>query len=198
MSTVFRLYGRPCRQFLDALLLALLCTTLPASADENLWNQLRNGGHVLLIRHAETEPGIGDPPGFRLEDCSSQRNLSSAGRAQSRHIGERFASNGIPVDRVLSSRWCRCLDTARLAFGKATPEPVLDSFFADQARSDAQTAAARARIQAFRGPGNLVLVTHQVNITAITGKSPAQGEIFVVRAGPQGKPQWIGRLSATN
>lgn len=195
MSTVFRMSGRPCRQSLDALLLALLCTTLPAAADENLWSQLRNGGHVLLMRHAETEPGIGDPPGFRIDDCSTQRNLSAAGRLQSQHIGKRFTGNSIPVDRVLSSRWCRCLETARLAFGKATPEPALDSFFADRDRSVGQTTAVRARIQAFRGPGNLVMVTHQVNITAITGKSPAQGEIFVVRAGAGGKPQWIGLLT---
>jgi phosphohistidine phosphatase SixA len=189
--------GLRCRQFLQALVLTLLCA-LPAAADDKLWDQLRNGGHVLLIRHAETEPGIGDPPGFRLEDCSSQRNLSAAGRSQSRRIGERLASLGIPVADVLSSRWCRCLETARLAFGRVTPEPVLDSFFADQARSDAQTAAARARIQAFRGPGNLVMVTHQVNISAVTGKSPAQGEIFVVRASAQGQWQWVGRLTAAH
>lgn len=177
-----------------ALLPVLLLGAQAAAAGQNLWNELRSGGHVLLIRHAETEPGIGDPPEFRLGDCSTQRNLSPAGRLQSQRIGERFRGLGIPVDGVLSSRWCRCLDTARLAFGKAIPEPALDSFFADRNRSDSQTAAIRARIQSFRGPGNLVMVTHQVNITAITGKFPAPGEIFVLRAGDHGQPQWIGQL----
>lgn len=188
--------GRACRLLMAALLPALLQGAPVAAADSGLWNTLRSGGHVLLIRHAETEPGIGDPPGFRLGDCSTQRNLSPAGQLQARRIGERFSGLGIPVDAVLSSRWCRCLDTAGLAFGKASPEPALDSFFADRRRSDTQTAAVRARIQSFRGPGNLVMVTHQVNITAITGKYPAPGEIFVVRAGDGSQPQWIGQLQA--
>jgi broad specificity phosphatase PhoE len=195
MSTTRLLCAGIIRGGVRVLLAIMLAGVLPAAADQTPWNELRSGGHVLLMRHAETDPGVGDPPGFRIGDCSTQRNLSAAGRLQSRRIGERFTGNGIPVAGVLSSRWCRCLETARLAFGKVVPEPALDSFFADRRSSDEQTAAVRARIQAFRGPGNLVMVTHQVNITALTGKFPAPGEIFVVRAGAQGQPQWIGRLA---
>lgn len=178
---------------------ALLCTALlaalPASADDNLWTTLRNGSHVLLMRHAATEPGIGDPPQFRLNDCSTQRNLSAEGRAQAVRVGRLLAERQIAISAVLSSRWCRCLDTARLAFGQTTPEPALDSFFGERgARSAPQTVAARDRIRGFRGPGNLMMVTHQVNITALTGEHPAMGEILVVRANADGTIKLVGRI----
>lgn len=177
------------------MLLLLPWTPTPANADDRLWPLLQSGGNVLLMRHAATNPGVGDPPQFRLDDCSTQRNLSAAGQLQATRIGSRLMEQGVTISTVLSSRWCRCLETARKAFGKATPFPALDSFFGDRrAQSDAQTAAVRARIQSFNGPGNLMMVTHQVNITALTGEYPAEGEIFVVKAGPQDRLQWIGRL----
>lgn len=177
------------------LLLLLTVLPHPAHADENLWAALRSGGHVLLMRHAATNPGIGDPPQFNLQDCQTQRNLSASGKAQAARIGKRVTERGIPISAVLSSRWCRCLDTARLTFGSVTPEPALDSFFGERsAQGQQQTAAIRARIQSFSGPGNLVMVTHQVNITALTGEYPAEGEIFITRPGAQGALQWIGRL----
>lgn len=151
------------------------------------------------MRHAATNPGVGDPPQFRLDDCRTQRNLSAAGKIQAERIGRMFAEHNITISAVLSSRWCRCLDTARLAFGKVTPYPALDSFFGERSgQADAQTGAARERIQAFSGPGNLMMVTHQVNITALTGQYPAEGEIFVVRAGAHGALQWIGRIAPLN
>lgn len=178
------------------LLLTIVIPTQPAHADENLWVVLRGGGHVLLMRHAATNPGIGDPPQFSLQDCRTQRNLSAAGKTQAARTGKRIDELGIPISAVLSSRWCRCLDTASIAFGSVTPEPMLDSFFGERsAQGEQQTAAVRARIQSFRGPGNLVMVTHQVNITALTGEYPAEGEIFVVRAGTQSALQWIGRIT---
>ena len=147
------------------------------------------------MRHAATNPGVGDPPQFKLDDCNTQRNLSAAGQLQATRIGQRLMEQGVTISSVLSSRWCRCMETARKAFGKATPFHALDSFFGDRrAQADPQTAAVRARIQSFNGPGNLMMVTHQVNITALTGEYPAEGEIFVVRAGPQDRPQWVGRL----
>lgn len=179
-----------------ALLLGLLggLASLPASSAETApWAALREGGHVLIMRHAETDPGIGDPPQFRLDDCSTQRNLSQAGRAQAQRLGRRLAEQGVTVDEVLSSRWCRCLDTARLAFGRVTPAPVLDSFFGEQHRADAQTAALRKRIATFKGPGNLVLVTHQVNITALTGVYPAMGETVVLKM-KSGTANIVGRI----
>lgn len=169
------------------LFLAAILFTIPAAAAaDSPWDALRAGGYAVLIRHA-TAPGFGDPPEFRLGDCSTQRNLSDAGREESRRLGARFKQEKVQFTEVLSSRWCRCVDTAKLAFGKVTPAPEFDSFFADRSTESAQTAAARKRIANFRGPGNLVIVTHQVNMTALTGAFPGQGEAFVVQANPAGK-----------
>jgi broad specificity phosphatase PhoE len=146
------------------------------------WRALREGGAVALLRHAQA-PGTGDPPGFRLGDCSTQRNLSSEGREQARRIGEQFQANHIPIARVLSSAWCRCLETARLAFGdRVEPLAALNSFFSTQDADEAQTRAVRALVEGWRAQsGVLVLVTHQVNITALTGLYPAEGEVLVLR-----------------
>ena len=174
----------------------LLPAVPQAHAEEIPWDALRKGGYVLLMRHAATEPGVGDPPQFTLGDCKTQRNLSAAGRDQAARTGQRFREAGVDIAAVLSSRWCRCMDTANIAFGSATPEPALDSFFGERSsRNEQQTAATRARIQSFRGPGNLVMVTHQVNITALTGAFPAEGEIFVVRASAQGALQLTARIT---
>ena len=180
-------------------MMLLTAAAQPALSDEPLWSALRSGGYVLLMRHAATEPGIGDPPQFKAGDCKTQRNLSAAGREQAAKTGQRFKEAGISISTVLSSSWCRCIDTAKIAFGSVTLEPALDSFFGDRnAQSDRQTAAARALIRSFRGPGNLVMVTHQVNITALTGEFPAEGEIFVVLATAQGSLQTIGRVKPVN
>lgn len=192
-SQLFRLWHRISGRCL--FLLLTLTTALPALAEEPLWDELRKGGYVLLMRHAATEPGVGDPPQFKPGDCKTQRNLSAAGRDQAARTGQRFKDAGISISAVLSSRWCRCLDTANIAFGSAVAEPALDSFFGDRsAQGEGQTAAARSRIRSFRGPGNLVMVTHQVNITALTGEFPAEGEIFVVRPTAQGSLQFTGRI----
>lgn len=151
-------------------------------SDAELLRAMRSGGHVILIRHASTVPGIGDPAGFVLTDCATQRNLSEAGRAEAVRIGTTFKAERIPVGRVQSSRWCRCLDTARLAFGKVSPWPALDSHFDNPADGAAQAAAVISGIAERETAGeNLVLVTHQVNISALTGVSPAQGEAVVTR-----------------
>jgi phosphohistidine phosphatase SixA len=141
---------------------------------------------VAVLRHARA-PGVGDPAEFRIDDCSTQRNLSSEGREQARRIGSAFRERGVPVRRILSSRWCRALETARLAFGAETePFGALDSFFANREDRDRQTRAVRDAIEDWRSQdGVLVLVTHQVNITALTGEVPSEGEILVLapRAG---------------
>jgi phosphohistidine phosphatase SixA len=165
--------------------------------------ELASGGRVLLLRHAATEAGIGDPPGFRLGDCSTQRNLSAAGRASAQAFGARLAAAGVRFGPVLSSGWCRCLDTATLAFGRAERWPPLDSFFDDRRDEPERTAAARARIAAWRGPDTLVLVTHMVNIAAIAGENTAMGEALVLVPGrepgrePRGSAGFTlaGRLS---
>lgn len=166
-----------------------------AADDEALWSALKAGGHVVLLRHAVTESGIGDPPGFRLDDCRTQRNLSAQGRADARRIGAAFRSRQIPVSAVWSSRWCRCLDTAQLAFGKATPAPMLDSMFEDARPAiDRKLRDLQAALTGYADSGNLVLVTHNRNIQALTGVSPGSGEMVVVRPDAAGKLQVIGRL----
>jgi hypothetical protein len=104
-----------CRLLACLMLMAAPC----ASAADDLWKLLEAGGRVVLMRHTITTPGAGDPPGMRLDDCSTQRNLTEEGRRHARAIGEAFRSRRIDVDRVLSSPWCRCLETARLAFSRA-------------------------------------------------------------------------------
>jgi phosphohistidine phosphatase SixA len=152
----------------------------PASASEEAWRALRQGGAVALIRHAHA-PGTGDPAGFQLEDCTTQRNLSETGRNQAKRLGARFAAEGVHVARVLSSRWCRALDTARLAFGSFEAASALDSFFGDRQIGLSQTSAARQLVTDWLyREGALVLVTHQVNITALTGVSPREGEVVVL------------------
>jgi broad specificity phosphatase PhoE len=165
--------------------IALALATL-ARADESAWALLRGGGQIVLVRHATTTPGVGDPAGFRLGDCATQRNLSDEGRREARDLGAAFRARGIPVAAVLSSRWCRCLETARLAFGEPTPWPALDSQFHDASGAREQNRAVRERIAAHRGPGNLVLVTHGTNIANWTGIHPAQGEALVLTPGPDG------------
>jgi broad specificity phosphatase PhoE len=171
------------RRHVLALLAAGASPPLLADADPAaLWQRLGEGGHVLLMRHAATHPGIGDPPGFVLAECKTQRNLSEAGRADARRIGDAFRSRKIPLGEVLSSRWCRCLDTARLAFGRVEPAPMLDSMFQDeQARQREKVAQVLARAGAYAGKDNLVLVTHDVNIRALVSEYVAQGEIVVAR-----------------
>ena len=163
--------------------------TLPAAVRD----ALRAGGAVVLVRHAQTEPGVGDPPGFRLDDCATQRNLSAAGRVQAQRLGRLLAQAGVPLAEVRSSRWCRCVDTARLAFGRVEPWPPLDSFFADRGRERAQTEALRGWVLEPGGPGLRVGVTHQVNLTALTGEWTAMGEALVLRA-EGGAPRVLARL----
>lgn len=178
-------------------LLALTSLTSIAHADDALWKALQGGGHVILIRHATTVPGTGDPPGYRLEDCASQRNLSDAGRAEAKRIGEVFRERKVPVGEVRASLWCRCIDTARLAFGKVQAWSPLNSFFDTPNMSGPATAAVRQHLATLKpGPDNLVLVTHQVNISALTGVYPAMGEMVVLKLDGTREPKVAGRLTA--
>lgn len=155
-------------------------------------------GLVVLMRHAEA-PGIGDPEGFRLRDCATQRNLSGDGREQARRVGERLRRMGIGQAAVYSSQWCRCLDTARLlGIGEVREMPALNSFFGRSGERDAQVAEVR-RFLAALPPGGppVVLVTHQVVITALTGVHPASGESVLLRANGTGEPEVVGRLKDT-
>jgi phosphohistidine phosphatase SixA len=163
--------------------LGLLASPALAGATDG-WDILRRGGVAALIRHARA-PGTGDPPGFVLTQCATQRNLSDEGRAQARRLGEAFTGNRVPVGRVVSSRWCRALDTARLAFGDRTePFPALDSFFSNRTDEPAQSNTMRALLADWRMRSDtLVCVTHQVNVTALTGIVPREGSVVIVRGG---------------
>ena len=189
--------GRYARGSLALLVVALVTGGAigAGAASEAAWPALHEDGTVVLLRHARA-PGTGDPPGFRLDDCSTQRGLSAEGREQAVRIGERFRAKRVRVGRVLSSRWCRALDTARLAFGEgAEPFPALDSFFEERDGRDGQTEAVRETIEGWRKhPGVLVLVTHQVNVAALTGIGPAEGEVVVLRPKPDRGFELVGRF----
>lgn len=167
---------------------ALACAAIGnavASTEGAAWAALKQGGYVVLMRHAQTVPGTGDPPHFKLEDCATQRNLNDLGRSQSRAWGAAFRARGIPLDGVYSSQWCRCIDTANLAFNslaRVDTWPALNSHF-----DNPQTAALQ-RQQVLGGLGvrqragqSIVLVTHQVNITALTGEFVGMGEALVTK-----------------
>ncbi len=152
--------------------------------DAVLWAALESGGHVALMRHA-LAPGTGDPDNFRIDDCATQRNLSETGRKQAREIGAQFREHGVANVAVYSSQWCRCLETAKLlGLGKVTPFAALNSFFQGKSREAAQSAEVRKIIREYAKGSSLALVTHQVNITALTGVFPQSGEIVVLR--PEG------------
>lgn len=166
-----------------------------AQADDALWARLQQGGFTLFVRHASTVPGTGDPPGFRLDRCETQRNLSAAGRDEARALGEAFRFHRVPVAQVLSSRWCRCRDTAALAFGRAEPWPMLDSLYDDSPSSADQKTRAVKALAARPIAGNRVLVTHNFNVQAATGVSPAPGEIVVTETDGAGGLRVAGRIS---
>ena len=173
--------GQPSRRR-RAVLLSIAVLPLPIAAQPPSLALASRSGGVLLIRHAQTDAGIGDPPGFRLEQCSTQRNLSEAGRIQARAIGQWARRNGLRPTAVLSSQWCRCQDTARLAFEQVEVWPALNSTFAGQGNAEAQVRALRERMQAL-APGALeIWVTHQVIMTALSGAYPDLGEGFLLDA----------------
>lgn len=176
-----------------ALLLLAIMTAI-AAASEPDWDRVRDGGHVILFRHA-IAPGVGDPPEFRLDDCATQRNLSQAGRQQARAIGERLRQLGLESAPVHTSRWCRSRDTAR-ELGLAPPRdlPALDSFFSRRERAEAQMRDLRDFLVRHRDGPTRILITHQVNITAATGVFPASGEGVLARVGEDGELQVRGRL----
>ena len=168
----------------------LLCSALISavgSASElteaQLWQALASTHHVAIMRHA-IAPGIGDPSNFTLGERDTQRNLSNAGVNQAKRIGDRFREQGITEADVYSSEWFRCLDTANLlALGGVTPQPLLNSFFQDASQKGEQTHELRQWIIQQNTDNPRVLVTHQVNITALTGVYPLSGEIVVLRVG---------------
>lgn len=164
-------------------------------ADAMLWQGLAEGRYVALMRHAKA-PGVGDPSNFELGDCSTQRNLSAEGREQAQGIGAVMRGQGIREARVYSSAWCRCLDTGtELGFGDVEVSETLNSFFQDRNSAQSQTQALKEFVASSTEAGSpLILITHQVNITALTGVFPASGEIVVIEPTSAGEVEIRGRL----
>ena len=168
-----------------ASMAGVLLTPAPAAADPR-FARLSEPGVVAVMRHAHA-PGSGDSAEFTLDDCATQRNLDARGRAQAREIGAAIRTAGVTVDRVLTSQWCRCRDTARLLdVGPVEELPALNSFFRHPDRADRQTAELRQFLSGLPPGETVVLVTHFVNIHALTDRSVASGEVLLLNTGPDG------------
>ena len=181
--------------FLAAPLAICLLATPVAAADDSkeAWAALVKGGHVALIRHGNAPPGYGDPPGFKIDDCATQRNLDEKGRAQARVLGEAFRRHGVPADKILSSPWCRCLETARLmSLGPVENTPAV----ATSDKSPDRLAVLKQILADWRGPGTLVVVTHAFTVQGLVGIMPGQAETVVVRPKPGKEPglEIVGRI----
>jgi broad specificity phosphatase PhoE len=189
------------RRRLPLLLLAaaalLPALASPAGAQGDAWALLRQPGHVVFMRHSEApgSGGFGDPPGYRLDDCATQRNLSDAGRAHARRAGEAFRKNGATFDRVLTSPWCRCKETAQLAMGKPAEifEP-LSNLVGRQQHAAEQVKAIKAYLAGLDGRTRVLFVTHGIVINALVGTTPASGEMVIMKVGQDGEPTVAGRL----
>ena len=157
-----------------------LTTSIKADLYKNLINQLEDGGKLIFIRHAYA-PGNGDPAGFNLNDCSTQRNLSDDGRKQAQRIGEFFNKNKIEIDKVLSSEWCRCKETAKIAFKNYSTNSFLNSFYSSKfsKNKDKQVKAFNYYIKNLESKKNLIFVTHYVFISEVLNYGPSSGEIVV-------------------
>lgn len=177
-------------KLISLLLMALLGTIASPHAFANLAQDLSDGRHVLLMRHADA-PGFGDPKGYQLNQCATQRNLGEAGKKQSQLIGQWLKSQGISNARVFSSPWCRCLDTAKfLNLGPVTIAPELGSFFDDMSLEKEQTRNLEKLIKAqlsLNVKTPIIMVTHHVNIQAFTDKVVNVGDMVIVKVDQNGR-----------
>ena len=180
------------------LALLVLFATLPASASETVLARLGEPEVHAIMRHA-LAPGYSDPANFDVEDCSTQRNLDARGRAQARRAGEMIRAAGVRIDEVWSSRWCRCLDTAReMQLGSVREVEALNSFFENRSDGPAQNEELKALLDTVATGDTVFLVSHQVNISALLGTATGSGEIVVFRYrdGACGNP-WPGQRSGS-
>ena len=169
-------------KFLKIFLIVFISLTSSVKAEFNkkLFNQLEDGGKLIFIRHAYA-PGSGDPSNFNLNDCSTQRNLSDNGRKQAEYIGEFFRNKKIKIDKVLSSEWCRCKETAKIAFKNFSTNSFLNSFYSSKfaKNKSKQINALNDYIDKFKSNKNLVLITHYVLISEVLNYGPSSGEIVI-------------------
>jgi broad specificity phosphatase PhoE len=181
---------------LVAALVTVLLASSPVAAAGNdaLWTLLRGGGQVVLLRHAATDMEQRDQVGAPLSDCARQRNLNEDGREDARLIGAVFRVRAIPVGRVLSSGYCRCIETAQLAFGRAEAWTALQQALTNKTLQEARVAEMRAVAGERPTAGNLVLVTHQSPIRLLTGEKVAEGEMLILTPKGNGKFEIAGRI----
>jgi phosphohistidine phosphatase SixA len=177
-----------------ASVLAILLMVAPGLAGDDssdAWAALAKGGHVALIRHGNAPPGYGgDPPGFRFDDCKTQRNLDDVGREQARALGEAFRKHGVRVDRIVSSPVCRCLETGQLmAVGAVETSWTL---LPDIGSGTTRVLGLEEIVSSWRGPGTLVLVTHGLTVGRLTGFTLEQAETLVLQPTPEKLP--VGQL----
>ena len=169
-------------KFLKFFLIIFISLTSSIKADfkKELFNQLDDGGKLIFIRHAYA-PGSGDPSNFNLNDCSTQRNLSEEGRKQAEYIGEFFRNKKIKIYKVLSSEWCRCKETAQIAFKNFSTNSFLNSFYSSKfaKNKNNQIDALNDYINKFQSNKNLVFITHYVLISEVLNYAPSSGEIVV-------------------
>ena len=169
-------------KFINFLLIIFISINSPIKADSNnnLISELKKGGNLIFIRHAYA-PGGGDPDNFDLNDCKTQRNLSERGKDQAKKIGDFFKNNGIQIDIVISSEWCRCQETAQIAFNKFETKNFLNSFFSSKfaQNKESQIKKLKKFINNWDGKKNLVFVTHYVVISEILNYGSSSGEIVI-------------------
>jgi len=169
-------------KFIKFLLIIFISINLPIKADsnQNVINELKRGGNLIFIRHAYA-PGGGDPKNFDINDCKTQRNLSNSGRYQAKKIGSYFKENNIPIGKVYSSEWCRCKETASIAFSDFETKSFLNSFFSPQFAKNkgAQMKKLKMFISNWNEDKNLVFVTHYVVISESLNYTPSSGEIVI-------------------
>lgn len=185
---------------LKGLVLGVLALVLsfPSAASDNhadAWKALREGKAVLMMRHA-LAPGTGDPANFELGNCSTQRNLNETGRAQARAWKPFLAEHGITEARVYSSQWCRCMDTAtEMNVGEVTGWPPLNSFFQNRSAGPRQTEETIEGVNAMPDGAPVILVSHQVNTTALTGIYPASNEGVIIALPLSDSPDILARVA---
>ena len=157
-----------------------LPTSIKADLNKNLMNQLEEGGKLIFIRHAYA-PGSGDPDNFNLNDCSTQRNLSEDGKKQAQLIGVFFKENKIKIDKILSSEWCRCKETAFIAFEDFETKDFLNSFYSIKFAKNKkiQVKNLKKYVNKWNSKKNLILVTHYVVISEVLNYAPGSGEIII-------------------
>ncbi len=168
-----------------------------AAADDPLWSQLKKGGYVILMRNSAVDEGLGDPKGYKVNDCATQLNLTDKGRAEAKRIGDEFKKRKIPIKQVLTSAFCRTKETAQLAFGKADVWEALNSFYDKPERKSEQTRLLHQRLESPPTDGtNLILVTHGYNIVSAVGLNPDPGDMLIIAPSFRVGYKIVGELSA--